>query len=324
MKVYLGLDGGGTKTDASALNEAGELLARYIGGPSNPHSATLGVALTRVMSAIDGLLERLQTDVADMTSICLAVSGFSTKEEQACLKNAVLQHLLKRGISIPVFIQSEGQISLMAALGNSFGTLIISGTGSICYGYSPDGSCHRTGGWGHLLGDEGSGYRIGLRAVQTVMRSHDAAQPPTVMTGMIMEEYCLQQITDLKEYIYHPSHTKAKIAAFSKLCIGAAEAGDPAATAILSEEAEALSDTAAALLRQNPVLMTLPVVLSGSVFRYSRVFYRLFCQRLLKFSSALEIVDGSHGAPPSTGAARLGKLLLDETDGKSKHYHRQQ
>ncbi|MBW4081148.1 N-acetylglucosamine kinase [Paenibacillus sp. S150] len=310
MKVYLGLDGGGTKTDAAALDEAGELLARYTGGPSNPHSVSWDTALTEVMSAIDGLLERIREAAADIVSICLAVSGFSTMEEQAILKDAVQQHLLKRSLPIPVFIQSEGQISLMAALGSSFGTLVISGTGSICYGYSPDGSCHRTGGWGHILGDEGSGYRIGLRALQSVMRSYDAVLPATAMTGMIMEEYHLQRISDLKEYIYHSSAAKSQIAAFSKLCIQAAEAGDGAAAVILTEEAEALGGTAAALLRRNPELTRLPVVLCGSVFRHSPVFRGLFCERLQQSGGKLAIVDGSLGAPPSAGAAQLARRLV--------------
>ncbi|MHA6533645.1 N-acetylglucosamine kinase [Paenibacillus sp. BAC0078] len=313
MKVYLGLDGGGTKTDAAALNEAGELLARYIGGPSNPHSVTFGAALTEVMSAIDSLLERLEPEIINIASICLAVSGFSTIDEHALLKKAVEQHLMKCGLSLPVFIQSEGQISLMAALGSHHGMLVISGTGSICYGYSPDGSCTRTGGWGHILGDEGSGYQIGLLTLKAVMRSYDGVQPPTAMTDMIMKQHGLTVISDLKGYIYNPSHTKAEIAEFSKICIAAAEAGDEAALTILTGEAEALSNTANALLRRSPGLAGLPVVLSGSVFRYSPVFRRNFCDSLQKSCGRVDFVDGSLGAPPSTGAAWLARQLLRES-----------
>lgn len=309
MKVYLGLDGGGTKTDAAALDEQGKLLARCIGGPSNPNSASYETALTEVMSAIDGVLEELPAAKQDIISICLAVSGFSTDDEQALLKHAVLRHLYKHALSIPVFIQSEGQIALMAAVGSPYGVLVISGTGSICYGYTPEGSSFRTGGWGHHLGDEGSGYQLGLRTLKAVMRSYDGIAPPTVMTDMIMKEYGFKHITDLKGYVYIPSHSKAEIAAFSGICIQAAEAGDAAASAIIQEEAAALADTAAALLRRSPALREYPVVLSGSVFKYSPGFRREFCGRLQESAGRLNFVDGADGQPPSVGAALTAHRL---------------
>lgn len=314
--MYLGLDGGGTKTDVVALDEQGELLARYIGGPSNPHSVSLKIALTEIMSAIDGLLKGIQAEIFDIASICLAVSGFFGVEEQELLRQSVQEHLSHLGLSIPVFVQSEGQISLMAAVGSNTGVLIISGTGSICYGYTPDGSCLRTGGWGHYLGDEGSGYQIGLRTLKAVMRSYDCVHSPTVMTDMIMKEYRLKLITDLKGYIYNPSHNKAEIAAFSKICIQAAELEDHAAIAIVTEEAEALADTATALLRRKPELQAYPIVLTGSVFRYSFAFQRIFGGRLRKVFGSLHLVDGSRGSPPSIGAALTArKLLLDSDPG---------
>jgi N-acetylglucosamine kinase-like BadF-type ATPase len=303
MKVFLGLDGGGTKTDATAIDEQGLLLARYIGGPSNPHSTLQKIALSEIMSAIDGLLEKLPDERREITSICLAVSGFYEAAEKSVLHGAVEEHLSRHKLHIPVFIQSEGQISLMATVGSLSGVLVIAGTGSICYGYSKDGSCIRTGGWGHLLGDEGSGYQLGLRALKNVMRSYDGVIPPTAMTDIILREFGWADLRELKGYIYDPAHTKAEIAAFSKVCIQAAEAGDPAAMAILTGEAQALAATAAALLEHNPELQQYPVVLSGSVFHYSPDFRRIFSSSLLEDFSSVTFIDGSQAAPPSVGAA---------------------
>ncbi|WP_025683165.1 BadF/BadG/BcrA/BcrD ATPase family protein [Paenibacillus maysiensis] len=311
MKVYVGLDGGGTKTDAAALDEQGALLARCTGGPSNPHSIGFEVALTEVMSVIDEVLEQLHSKNEDCASICLGMSGFDTKEECDLLQSSVQRHLLERGLVLPVFVRSEGEIALMAALGSRSGALIISGTGSICYGYLPDGSLLRTGGWGHYLGDEGSGYQVGLRTLKTVMRSFDAIHPPTIMTDMIMREYGFQRITDLKGYIYNPAHSKAQIAAFAKICVQAATQGDDAAAGILVSEAEALADTAAALLRRSPTLQQGQAVLSGSMFRYAPLFREALCGRLQESFGGLVFVDGSRGAPPSVGAARLARELAD-------------
>ncbi|MFK4470662.1 N-acetylglucosamine kinase-like BadF-type ATPase [Paenibacillus sp. RC73] len=311
MKVYVGLDGGGTKTDAAALDEQGVMLTRCTGGPSNPHSVGFEVALTEVMSVINVVLEQLQTKIEDCASICLGMSGFYTKKECDLLKSSVQQHLSERGLVLPVFVRSEGEIALMAALSSRSGVLIISGTGSICYGYLPDGSRLRTGGWGHYLGDEGSGYQVGLRTLKAVMRSFDAVHPPTIMTDMIMQEYGFQRITDLKGYIYNPAYSKAQIAAFAKICIQAAAQGDVAATGILASEAEALADTAAALLRRSPVLRQGQAVLSGSMFRYAPLFREILCDRLQESFGGLVFVDGSRGAPPSVGAARLARELAN-------------
>ncbi|MNC60472.1 hypothetical protein D3C75_1103530 [compost metagenome] len=128
-----------------------------------------------------------------------------------------------------------------------------------------------------------------------------------------MKEYGFKHITDLKGYIYVPSHSKAEVAAFSSICIQAAEAGDAAAAAIIQEEAAALAHTAAALLRRSPLLCEYPVVLSGSVFKYSPSFRREFCSRLQEPAGRLNFVDGGDGQPPSIGAALLARRLYHDT-----------
>ncbi|MDT3424932.1 N-acetylglucosamine kinase-like BadF-type ATPase [Paenibacillus forsythiae] len=307
MRVYLGIDGGGTKTDAAAVDSEGSTLARFGGGPSNPHSATFDLALDELNKVIHGLVSSLPQKDVRLEGICLGMSGIDTLEERSLVKKAVSRILAEWPGDHPVAVASEGQISLMAALGQEFGVQIIAGTGSICCVFAPGGSYWRTGGWGHHLGDEGSGYSIGLRALKSVMRSYDGAEPPTRMTDIILKGYGFAQITDLKGYIYQPSRGKADIAAFAKVALEAARDGDECAIRIVTEEAGALADTAAALLKRRPVPPGNRVVLTGSVFGHSPLFTRTLCGKLQAIFQELVFVEGASAAPPSVGAALLAR-----------------
>ncbi|WP_042205883.1 N-acetylglucosamine kinase [Paenibacillus durus] len=314
MKVYLGLDGGGTKTDAAAVDSQGSTLARFVGGPSNPHSATFGLAFAELEKVLRGLISSLPDQNVRLDGICLGMSGIDTLEERSLVKTAVSRILAEWSEDIPVAIASEGQISLMACLGQEYGVQIISGTGSICYIFASDGSYWRTGGWGHYLGDEGSGYSIGLRTLKAVMRSYDGVRPPTRMTDIILNEYGFNQITDLKSYIYEPARGKADISAFAKVCLQAASGGDECAIHIVMEEAEALADTAAALLKRHPVPPGSKVVLTGSIFGHSRLFTRTLSDKLLAQIQGLEFVEGTSAPPPSVGAALLARKRFGDSD----------
>lgn len=129
----------------------------------------------------------------------------------------------------PVWVVSEGEIALMATLGHTHGVLCISGTGSIVYGFTLEGERYRAGGWGHLLGDEGSGYRIGQRALQVVMQSYDGVLPPTRLTPLLLKKLKLRDISELKTRVYQMDWGKTETASIARLAIEAAESGDKAA-----------------------------------------------------------------------------------------------
>ncbi|NGM82892.1 N-acetylglucosamine kinase [Paenibacillus sp. 7124] len=314
MKVYLGLDGGGTKTDAAAVDSQGSVLARFTGGPSNPHAGTFNETAAELDRVVRGLLSSLPEKDIQSGGICLGMSGIDTSKERSLISTAIRSTLAEWAGEPPVAVASEAQISLMAALGQEFGVQIISGTGSICYAFAPDGSHWRTGGWGHYLGDEGSGYSIGLRALKSVMRSYDGVQPPTGITGIILEEYDLSRITELKSYIYQPERGKADIAAFAKPCLKAASGGDECAIRIVTEEAAALADTAAALLERLPAELRSRAVLTGSIFAHSPLFARTLRGKLLDRYPSLEFVDGTLAPPPSVGAALLARKWFSGPD----------
>ncbi|MVP02372.1 BadF/BadG/BcrA/BcrD ATPase family protein [Paenibacillus lutrae] len=310
MYTYLGIDGGGTKTEGSVVDSEGRLLIEARVGTTNPHAVTFPSAIRELENLLDQLLDHLQSAQTIPKGICLGMSGISTDEEKERLTESLALYQQRRVVSFPVAIKSEGEISLMAALQQDYGVLVISGTGSIVYGFMPDGRQFRSGGWGHYLGDEGSGYAIGLQALKAVMQSYDGVLPATLLTPAIMEALTLQRITDLKGVVYRPDVDKAVIASFASHCIRAAESGDGIACHIIKEEAGKLVRTTSALLERQPELQQMNIVMAGSVFTHSHLFRQVYSQGLSANFPELRMIEATGGFTAATGAALLARKLF--------------
>lgn len=156
MRVYAGIDGGGTNTDAAIISDSGKILARFRGGPTNPHSVPTKQAISELQRVLDQLFDLINDFSTKCEGICLGMSGIDTVQERQMIVDVVHDYMknrnLKAAAACSVLVASEGEISLMASLGHTHGVLCISGTGSIVYGFTPDGERYRAGGWGHLLG----------------------------------------------------------------------------------------------------------------------------------------------------------------------------
>jgi N-acetylglucosamine kinase-like BadF-type ATPase len=311
LRVYVGVDGGGTNTDAAIISEFGEILARLSGGPTNPHS----VPPEQALSELQRVLEQLFNLVSDLSTncegICLGMSGVDTIQERQLIADAVNNYMKNsnrhKSDACPVWVVSEGEIALMASLGHTHGVLCISGTGSIVYGFTLEGERYRAGGWGHLLGDEGSGYRIGQRALQVVMQSYDGVLPPTGLTPLLIKKLNLRDISELKARVYQSDWGKTETASIARLAIEAAESGDEAARALIIEEAGQLAITAKALIARHPEFATTQVVLSGSLFRYAALFRNTFIQKLSGYYEELDFVYREDATAPAVGAAQLAR-----------------
>ncbi len=314
MHYYLGVDGGGTKTELAAISEDGVLLYRSTGASTNPHAVTEAGAIRELLALLESLVDADALRGMEPAGLCLGLSGVDLPAERRAFEEALRTFLSDRlGLDVPFSLLSEAEISLMAAVGRPFGLLAVSGTGSIVYGVEPDGTRHRAGGWGHLLGDEGSGYAIGLRALKAVMSAYDGAKPATAMTPALLASLSLREPPELKSYIYRPEIAKADIASFAKLAIDACEAGDAVAAGIVRGEAEALASTAGALLDRRLYFLAEPVAFAGSVFRASPSFRDAFRRALAVRHPGVRFAEDAAGgaaAPtPAEGAAKLARSL---------------
>jgi N-acetylglucosamine kinase-like BadF-type ATPase len=303
LPYVIGIDGGGTKTEAVVLGIDGQQLTALTGKATNPHA----VGFDSAMRHLQELLSEIWTNPVYRQESCIGITvglaGVDTAQEKQKVMKELDLYLKRLLVKSPVRISNDAEIGLMATLGKQEGSVVISGTGSIVYGITPEGEKLRVGGWGHLLGDQGSGYSIGLQTLQAVMQSHDGVFPPTLMTKLIMEQYSFQSIIELKPYIYEPTIKKQEIAAFARFCLTAAEHQDERALLILQHSTAELASQTVTLIDKHPAFASGDLVLSGSMFTHSSYFYKSFESQLRGAFPLLQIHMNRH--TPAFGAALL-------------------
>jgi len=304
MNYVLGFDGGGTKTALLALALDGQNLAAIEGAASNPKAVTFEKAAANLTNLIDQFFEVTAFKPEDCRGMCFGIAGIATEEEAVSMTKQIANYIDARyGLSLPISVRNDAEIALMAGLGQNSGMIAIAGTGAIVFGFTPDRKRFRAGGWGHILGDNGSGYDIGLRTLQAVMLAYDDVMPPTTLTELVLAKHGFASPEDLRVYIYQPFIKKQHIADYAELCIQAAEQGDSTAIAIVRNAAAELADLALALRSKDDWFKQSPIAVTGSIFKYSELFMDAFRERLQTKWNNPRVIRSEHA--PAYGAAML-------------------
>ena len=161
--------------------------------------------------------------------ICLGIAGVD-RPDDATIVRAIMKRI---GYKAKVIVVNDALVALEAGAPRQPGVVIISGTGSISYGRNAEGEAARSGGWGYVLGDEGSGYWIGRSALRAVLREADKRGPKTVLTRMLLEHFGVGQAQGLIHEVYHTNLKPAAIGALARSVQRAYLEGDQAAVGIL-------------------------------------------------------------------------------------------
>jgi N-acetylglucosamine kinase-like BadF-type ATPase len=257
----LGIDAGGTKTVCLLADARGLILSEGRGPGANLHAAgeqAVEQILNQVMeTALDG--RALAPD-----AICLGMSGVDRVDEA----DAVTAILRRIGYQSRVLVVNDALIALVAGARDAPGIVIISGTGSIVYGRNGQGEAARAGGWGHMIGDEGSGYWIGREALAAVMRGADGRGPATRLRGDVLAHFGVEDLSRLPRIVYDRDVPRKSVAALGPIVDRAAAEGDAVAARILEQAADELALAAgsvASRLEMRGDAFTF--LLAGSVFR---------------------------------------------------------
>src|SRR2546423_12777573 len=172
----LGIDAGGTKTVCLLADERGTMLSEGRGPGANLHVAG-ELAVEKVLHEV--MEEAIGERSVEPAAICLGIAGVDREDEERTVR-AIMRRI---GHKSRVLVVNDALIALVAGAGDAPGIVIIAGTGSIVYGRNGGGEAARAGGWGHIIGDEGSGYWIGREALAAVMRAADRRGPATQLRG---------------------------------------------------------------------------------------------------------------------------------------------
>jgi N-acetylglucosamine kinase-like BadF-type ATPase len=262
--LYLGVDGGGTKTHAVLINEEKIQVGEGFSGASNPLRVGVDSAIKNILSSVTKASDAANRSRGDIVSAQIGLAGVRREDLRYLIGNQLREHLRIRKI----VVTTDAEIALYAATEGKEGLVIIAGTGSVCMGKNKKGEMASAGGWGPLAGDEGGGAGISRRALQAIAKSSDGRGKSTILSDYAVEYFRAGRLEDLSVAIYAPQVDNARIAGFAKFVSQAAEEGDEVALELLSEAGKELGVAAIAVIRKlNLKNHIIPIGKVGSVFK---------------------------------------------------------
>jgi N-acetylglucosamine kinase-like BadF-type ATPase len=256
----LGIDAGGTKTVCYLADGDGNLVGEARGGGANLQAeGELGVE--KVLHAV--MDQALGGEPREVAAICLGMAGVDRQADGAIVR-AIMRRI---GARSRVVVVNDALVALVAGVGEAPGVVIICGTGSIAYGRNARDQAARAGGWGYILGDEGSGYWIGRRALRAVARAADGRGPATALTPRVLNHFAVARPSDLVSEVYDRQIRHHALAQLARLVQQARDEGDEVATQILEQAAHELVSAARSVVdRLEMREETVQFVLAGGVF----------------------------------------------------------
>jgi N-acetylglucosamine kinase len=257
----LGIDVGGTKTICLLGDEEGRVLASAK-GPGANLQAVGELQLEKVLHTV--MEETMAQNAAVPSAVCLGIAGVDRPDDAA-----VVRGIMSRiGYKARILVVNDALIALQAGIGPDPGIVIVAGTGSIAYGSDGRGNAARAGGWGYVLGDEGSGYWMGRLALRAIVREADGRGPATTLTPRVLAHFGAARPDELLQTVYRHDFKPAAVAALATHVQQAREEGDAVAIAILERGAQELVAAAASVTKQLELgSEDFTFVLSGGMFK---------------------------------------------------------
>jgi glucosamine kinase len=262
-RFVMGVDGGATKTLAAVLDLNEQTLHLGHGASSNPDAVGAQVATASLLKATDEAISRAGIAREQLDAAVLAIAGTDT--------DAVATHVRERRPSTWVVV-NDVVGAWAAATGARPGVGAISGTGSNVFGVGPDGRAWRAGGWGHILGDEGSGYWLAVQSIKAALNDRECSGPETALSAAAVDFFDVSSVEALAKLVYSKPLAKGEIAAFAIETARAANAGDEVALDLYWRAAIEIGRQVAAVVEQTGLAHDFPVGLIGSAFKAGAPF----------------------------------------------------
>ena len=257
--IFAGIDGGGTKTTLALADAAGRELVRRVGPAGLVDPRDPAATAEMLAELVRGALAEAGLE-SPPVALVAGLAGVGNERERRQVESA----LAAAGVVARVSIVTDGAIALDGALGGGPGILMIAGTGSVAYARGEDGRVERCGGWGMVVGDEGSAWSIGRGGLSAALRAADGRGPATRLLPRFLELLELEDERGIPPWAGRAE--KADVAALAVHVFEAAEAGDAVALQLLTREARELAFHAVALARRlEPWSGPVPVAFHGGV-----------------------------------------------------------
>jgi N-acetylglucosamine kinase-like BadF-type ATPase len=300
MAFFIGIDGGGTKTVSVLTDENLNLISKAIESKTNP--LLLGVEeSTKVLLRLIKTVLAKKKDIL-IETVVIGLAGCGRKETAEAVRKKLFSQVKKEKISIKeIFVLPDAEIALEGAFPDDNGAILIAGTGSIIYGKSKSGKIYRAGGFGKIIGDEGSGYAIGLRGLKAVAENIDGRGANTSLTRILKNQFGMVDRDSIITKVYSENFD---IASLAEKVVKTAGKGDSVCCNIIEYESDQLIDLVNALKKKMSV-RKLKISLLGGLLLNKNVYSQLVSKKITDGCNGVEIVKPKF--PPEFGAVLIGK-----------------
>jgi N-acetylglucosamine kinase-like BadF-type ATPase len=290
-RYAMGIDGGATKTLAAVLDLERGVLHLGHGGPSNRDAVGVRAATEALLEAAEAAIEGAGIGRDDLGAAVFAVAGTDT--------DAIVRQVHCGG-SESWIVVNDVVGAWATATGALPGVGVISGTGSNVFGVGPGARAWRAGGWGHVLGDEGSGYWFGVQSIKAALRHRECSGPETALSEAALAFFEVSSVEALAARVYSKPLTKGEIAAFAAETARIANDGDAVARELYERGAKELGGQIAAVMHQTGLAdrdgadsdgeeEAFPVGLIGSAFKAGAVFVEPLTRAIHEFAGKARV-----------------------------------
>lgn len=308
-QLVLGIDGGGTKTAATLAvvsdDQNFHVVGRGTAGASNLNAVGLDAAASELQRAVELAFQSAGAEPHTVSVLCLGMAGAGRPAEQ----HAWAEWAVQNQIAKEVVVVTDAETVLAAGTPAGTGVALIAGTGSLAFGKGADGTQTRAGGWGYLLGDEGSGYQLAIAAIKAILRAVDGRGPETVLQSRFLKALNLNVPEEMIGYLYQDPGDRGRIARLSGLVFEAAADEDAVARSIVDQGAQELSELVLAVAqRLHFKADAYALALTGGILLHQRDYRVSLLERLAEQQLAPATIECVED--PSLGAVRIAVRLL--------------
>ncbi|GBE91804.1 N-acetylglucosamine kinase [Nostoc cycadae] len=321
MSYVLGIDGGGSKTVCILMDDSRQVLGHAEAGASNYQSIGVEAALKSIHSAINAAAnEALKfTNIIKISAICLGLAGIGRSGDIEVVKNMVQE--LQNSQFLPItwdlqpaniVICHDALIALVGGVGHDVGIVVAAGTGSITFGRNQQGETKRVGGWGYILGDEGSAYKIAVAGMQAALKSYDGREIQTSLVQDFKQHLGFQSIEELIEVIYRRGWGVKEIASLAPIVDLAAASGDKLANSVIDDAVKELVKATSTVI--NTIFSpdsAFEIVTTGSVWQGKSQIHERFTTAIVNQFPHVKVMFPRY--EPAYGAGLLALQSLYNT-----------
>lgn len=305
--LVLGVDGGGTKSLGLVADIQGNVLARHEVGASNPNVVGFETATANLAELVVHLCDEVRCEPAELRSIVFGLAGAGRDESKRKIREMVTALLPGGGAkTFSILVETDARIALEGAFGGKGGVAAIAGTGSVVIGKTERGEIITVGGWGRMLGDEGSGYFIGREAVVAVTLQLDGRGNAGTLRDLLAGRFGWKTREDIIDAVYQQ---KFELSRLAPMVLDAAAANDVVAQRMLDRAAGLLVEQIRAVVVRMGIARKVGLVLFGGLLERGTVYANVVHMKILRVLPQVDIRPPEH--PPANGAVllALGQVL---------------